>query len=360
MQHSFDALLGHETGEEPIETTGNVSLPHGVLLAAHHVLVDSKLPDGAGRPSAAKGRSRRGAKPRGKAGEAPTGGAATVVQWERRRKVAGLLLEQAFRALRLSLMIVGEHGGDDDSGSGDDDDIDDEYDNMAVITHPSTGNKAKDKSRSSISVNANGHMGMVSLDNRRPAVSSLPAVAGSEVSIETSDTQVKECDNTPNASGHLEAGDGGSGQRHTDAVQRSAMEGQRAVVGAWLLAKEACQFLATIVSASPLPSGEGGKVPAADQVGAQDHSEPLNPSETRAPLAAPRGVEAVVVGSGSLLTQEDVTAVGETLLKTLLSLKHMGCVASAQVRMEKSVEPAPACVCVPRSLSRESSEQQCV
>lgn len=344
MQNSFDTLLGHQTGDEPVETTGSVSLPHGVLLAAHHVLVDSKLPEGAGRSSASEGRSRRGAKPRRIAGAATTDGAATVVQWQRRRKVAGLLLEQAFRALRLSLMIVGEHGGGDDGGSGDDDDdgdIDDEDDNMAMASHPSAGSKAKDNSRSSISVNANGHMGMISLDDRRPAVSSLSAVRGNEVNAETGNTQIN---NAPKDAGHLGAGNGGSGQRHADTAQRSAMEGQRAVVGAWLLAKEACQFLATIVSASPLPSGEGLKAAAADQVGAQDHPEPLNPSETGAPSAASGCVEAVMAEPGSLLAQEDVTAVGETLLKTLLSLKHMGCVASAQVRREASTA---LCACTP-------------
>lgn len=344
MQRSFDMLLGHQTGEEPIETTSNVSLPHGVLLAAHHVLLDSKLPEGARRPSAVEGRNRRGAKPRRIAGGAPAGGAAAVVQWERRRKVAGLLLEQAFRALRLSLMIVGEHGGDD-GGSGDDDDSDDAVDNMAVNIHSSLGSKAKDRTRSSISVNANGHMGMVSLENRKDAVSSLPAAGGSGGSIETGETardgtEVEDGDDTPKGVGNLEAGDSGSGQRQADAAQRSAMEGQRAVVGAWLLAKEACRFLATIVSASPLPPGEGGKVAAADLVGAQVRPEPLNPSGTGAVSTALEGVEAAAAGPGPLLAQEDVTAVGETLLKTLLSLKHMGCVASAQVREENSVTPA--------------------
>eukprot|EP00752_Nemacystus_decipiens_P004263 g3894.t1 len=334
MQRSFDTLLGHLAGEEPTEAISNVSLPHGILLAAHHVLRDSRLPEETRRPSAAEGRSRRGAKPRRQAGEGPMGGAAVVVQWERRRKVAGLLLEQAFRALRLSLMIVGEHGGDGDNGSGDDDDNDDDdgIDEMAAISQPAVGRKARDMSRSSISVNANGHMGMVSLDNRRPAVSSLPAAGGSEARKE------KDGDSTRKYAGTLEAGDGGSGQRHADAAQRSAMEGQRAVVGAWLLAKEACQFLATIVSASPLPSGDGRKATASHQVGAQSNPQPLNLGEKRSPSATSGSVEAGATGSGSLLAEEDVTAVGETLLKTLLSLKHMGCVASAQAALQAVCE----------------------
>lgn len=331
MQHSFETLLGHQTGEEPVETASNASLPHGVLLAAHHVLLDSKVPEGAGRPAAAEGRSRRGAKPRLKVGEAPAGGAAAVVQWERRRKVAGLLLEQALRALRLSLLIVGEHGGGD-GGSGDDVDSDDD-DNMAVSTHPSVGVKGKDKNRTSISVNANGHMGMVSLDNRKPVASSLPAAGGSRGSVETGEAapdemEAKDGGNTPNDAGHLEAGDGRSEQRLADAAQRYAMEGQRTVVGAWLLAKEACRFLATMVSASPLPSGGGGNVAATIQVGSQG-----------TPSAESGAVEAAVAGPEPLLAQEDVAIVGETLLKTLLSLKHMGCVASAQVRAETSVSP---------------------
>lgn len=340
MQHSFDALLGHQTGEEPLESTSNASLPHGVLLAAHHVLLDSKLPESAGRTCAGEGRSRRGAKPRRRVGEAPTSGAAAVVQWERRRKVAGLLLEQAFCALRLSLVIVGEHGGEDDGSDGGDD-SDDEDGNMAVNSRPSVGSKAKDKSRPSISVNANGHMGMVSLDSRKPAASSLPGAGGSGGIVDPGETTAEEIKpkdggKIPKDADPLEAGGSGSGQRHVDAAQRSAMEGQRTVVGAWLLAKEACRFLATIVSASPLPSGGG-------LVGAQGHPEPLNPSETGASSAAFGGVEVVEAGSESLLAQGDVTAVGETLLRTLLSLKHMGCVASAQVR--ENIVPRQQCVC---------------
>lgn len=361
MQHSFDKLLGHQTGGGSIEASSNVSLPHGILLAAHHVLLDSRVPEGAGRSSAVEGGTRRGAKPRRKAGDAPTGGGAAVVQWERRRKVAGLLLEQAFRALRLSLLIVGEHGGDND-GCRDEDDGDEEDDTMTK-NHPSVGSMAKYKSRSSISVNANGHMGMVSLDSRKPAVSSLPLAGGGGGSVETGESttgnmEAKDAGNTPKYVGYLEAGHGGNTQRHSDAAQRSAMEGQRAVVGAWLLAKEACRFLATIASASPLPSGDDGEEAATDRVGAQGHLEPLDPTEKGARSAASGGVKAVMAGSGSLLAQQDVAAVGETLLKTLLSLKHMGCVASAQVREERvSSEHS---VYVLGALSRIGSEQRVV
>eukprot|EP00903_Cladosiphon_okamuranus_P018216 g16755.t1 len=343
MQHSFDTLLGHQTGEGPVEASGKVSLPHGILLAAHHVLLDSKVPEETGRSSAAEGRNRRGAKPRRRAGDAPTGGAAAVVQWERRRKVAGLLLEQAFRALRLSLLIVGEHGGDEDD-SRDEDDSDVEEDNTIAVRNPSSASsKAKDKSRSSISVNANGHMGVVSLDSCKPGASSVPAARGGGGSVETGEStadniEAKDGCNTPKDVGNLEACHSGKARRHADASQRSAMEGQRAVVGAWLLAKEACRFLATIVSASPLPSGEDGKGVSTDRVGAQGRPEPLSPTEKGAPSAASGGVKTVLAGSGSLLAQEDVTAIGETLLKTLLSLKHMGCVASAQAALQAVCE----------------------
>ncbi|CAM9242712.1 unnamed protein product [Ectocarpus sp. 4 AP-2014] len=344
MQRSFDAILANEPGKTSYTTTAALavratpSLPHGVLLAAHHVLLESKLRgSGAGRSSfscssaTGEGRSRRGAKPRrggGTAATAGVGGGGGAVQWERRRKAAGLLLEQACRSLRLSLLIVGENGcgdcDDDDDGCGDCDDA-------TGGENPEGAVKSSRTPRSAVSVNANGHMGMVSLDTGKQTVCTAPLTGSSGNSVlGCADGAVTEDDahdmpkdgDCGNSSGGLEC-DGESGQRKTDAAQRSAVESQRAVVGAWLLAKETCRFFSTLVAASPLPSQEEAGATGSPGLSAG---------------ASDGGKGADVRGSGCLLAAKDVTAIGETLLKTLLSLKHMGCVASAQAALQTVCE----------------------
>lgn len=280
MQRSSDALLQHDAGAVSEVTTTRAEIypfPHGVLLAVHHVLLESDLRKGAG---AVVGRKRRGAKPR-RSGEAGTI-SESVVDLDRRRVVTGLLLKQALRALRLSLRIVGEHGG---AGDGKDGTSAVSATGVREVVAECEGGVVP--ARPPRSVNANGHMGMISVDSRGcPVLTTIRGRDGENASEASPDNMDTRGDKVMR------------GWRQAD-----SMQGQRAVVGAWLLAKEACQCLATMVTVSLLPSAGGGAGKAS-------------------------------TGSGesvSLLTREDVKAVGETLLESLLSLKHMGCVASAQV-----------------------------
>lgn len=366
MQRSFDAILAYESGKASDTTTTALevrvtpSLPHGVLLAAHHVLLESKLPaSGAGRSSSSatgEGRSRRGAKPRRAGGAGATagvGGEGGAVQWERRRKAAGLLLEQAFRSLRLSLLIVGENGcGDDGDGDGDGSDS---FDDTADGDNPEATMKTSRKPRSLVSVNANGHMGIVNVSlhtdtGKQTVCAAPPTGSGGNSALDAADGAAtedddhgmpKDIDCGNDSSGSLGPVDG-SGHRRTDAAQRSAVESQRAVVGAWLLAKETCRFFSTLVAASPLPSQEQ-----------EEGGAPGSPDLSAGVSDGGEGAD--VTGSGSLLTAKDVNAVGETLLETLLSLKHMGCVASAQVRrgsivcLDDGFTFVRVCICVKRA-----------
>ncbi|CBJ32757.1 conserved unknown protein [Ectocarpus siliculosus] len=347
MQGSFDAILANKPGKTSDTATAALavrvtpSLPHGVLLATHHVLLESKLrASGAGRSSSSsspvtgQGRSRRGAKLRRAGGTAATagvGGEGGAVQWERRRKAATLLLEQAFRSLRLSLLIVGENGCGDDEDDGNDEGRD-ICDDTTDGENPEGAVKTSRKPRSGVSVNANGHMGMVSLDTGKQTVCTAPLTGSSGNSVlDCADGAATE-DDTHGMSKHGDCGNdssgglewgGGSGQHKTDTAQRSAVESQRAVVGAWLLAKETCRFFSTLVAASPLPLQEEEEATGSPDLSAG---------------ASDGGKGADVRGSGSLLAAKDVTAIGETLLKTLLSLKHMGCVASAQAALQTVCE----------------------
>lgn len=235
-------------------------LPHGILLAVHHVLLESNLrTDG----RATEGRKRRDAKPR--PGNAVGDTEQTVAHLERRRAVMALLLERALRALRLSLRIVGEYNDADPSQE-----VGGDSDGLAIsdgVGHPPEPDGcgvARVASRSARSVNANGHVGKVSVD-------------------------------------------GGDGER-------SAAEWQRAVVGAWLLVKESCSCLAAMVVASPPPSMANG------------------PEAGEGAAGAVEGPGREDVDSRSLLSAKNVTDIGHALLDSLLSLKHMGCVASAQVQ----------------------------
>lgn len=263
MERSFIVLSRRQTGAKVDNTSPEKqmasSLPHGLFLAAHHVLVDSRLGDG----SRAEGRKQRRSKPRT---SDPTG----VVDLNSRREVMGILLEHTFRAFRLSQLIV----GDDGEGSDGSDHMREE--GSTKRSRDSGGSGAERGTVTSSlnhSVNANGHVGMVSVDSFGRSVP--PPV-------------------------HRGRGDDESGKTN----DADAVEGQRSVVGAWLLAKEACRCLATMVTASPLPLEDDEK----------------NKGATCG------------VGSKALLTVENVTAIGETLLRSMLSFKHMGCIVSAQVK----------------------------
>lgn len=270
MERSFNVLSRRQTGAEVDSTSPEKvmtsSLPHGLFLAAHHVLVDSRLEDG----SPAEGRKQRRSKPRT---SDPTGGVGSnVVDLNRRRKVMGILLERTSRALRLSQLIVGDDG-EGDNGSGDPPEED--YVKSSRDSGGSGADMGTVTSGLNHSVNANGHVGMVSVDCFGRSVP--PPVYRGDEAKKTNDAEA------------------GCGVQNVDAV-----ESQRAVVGAWLLAKEACRCLATMVTASPLPLEDD------EDTGG--------------------------VGSKALLTVEDVTAIGETLLRSMLSFKHMGCIVSAQVK----------------------------
>lgn len=296
-------------------------LPHGVLLAVHHVLLDSEQPK-AGR--ATKGRKPRG--PSRRSAPAPGDGATnghtntsdsearvkSTVQLEKRRAVVGDLLEQAFRALRLSLLIVGEHSGDAGGAQ-----VCGEGGEGGVGGHSSPcggagsgeaggGVAASHTTRSARSVNANGHVGMVSVDSHGHAVSTPLVTRPGESFAGAGDDRVAS------VGVKTEAG-------------RSAAQGQRAVVGAWLLAKEACRCLATMVTASPLPAAQVAQA----QMGAT--SSDANPKVEAADGAGVSTPAGEAGSMESLLTDADVTKIGDTLLESLLALKHMGCVASAQV-----------------------------
>lgn len=299
-------MIDPSTRSEPFKI---IPFPHGLLLAVHHVLLDSKIPfTKPGRSG--EGRKRRGAKAR-PIEATSRAQSMDIVQLEHRRLVMGLLLKQALRALRLSLLIVGEKESDgiEDGGS---DCAEGSVENMSDSL-TSGGGKDDVKrgggvnvttSRPAHNVNANGHIGMVAVDNR-----------GHVVSTPVSDEI--------NAIGTV-SGDGLGAEK-----KGSAAMGQRAVVGAWLLAKEACRCLATMVIISPLPfSGEHGE---------KSKSGVGTSAEVPSSAGGMGKADAVQVESNfslkllSLLKAEDVAAVGETLLDSLLSLKHMGCVASAQV-----------------------------
>ena len=277
MERSFNALFRREM-DATVDTASSdkevTSLPHGLLLAAHHVLIDSRLEGG----TAAGGRKQRHSQPQS---AVSTGDVANnAVDLHRRREVVSCLRKHASRALRLSHLVVGDdgqYGGGLDKGS----------------TTSHAGTKESEPETGSVacglnhSVNANGHMGMVSVDSFGRAVPS----------------PVRRRRNSGTGAGEP----GGAGRvfpvTGLHVQDSNGTESQRAIVGAWLLAKEACRCLATMVTAFSLPSGDG-----------------------KAGKGGTEGVE-----SKSLLTVKDITVAGETLIRSMLSFKHMGCVVSAQV-----------------------------
>ena len=304
-------------------------LPHGVLLAVHHVLLDSEQPKGR---RAVKGRKPRGTNRRSapSAADGATNdrtdsssssrsiaggeaGAESTLHLEKRRAVVGDLLKQAFRALRLSLLIVGE-----DSGGVGEARVRCEGGEEGVGVHSSSrggggsgcsggDGAATQTNRPARSVNANGHVGMVSVDSHGHAVSTPLVTRPGDSFAAAGDGFVAS------VGVKMEAG-------------CSAAEGQRAVVGAWLLAKEACRCLATMVTASPLPAAQ---VAQAEKGAISSDANPEVEGGGGVGSSTPVGEAGSME---SLLTAADVTKIGDTLLESLLSLKHMGCVASAQVR----------------------------
>lgn len=278
VQRLFETPRGQESVPDkmrpPVEAT---PLPHGVVLTIHYLLLDSAATK---ISSSGEGPKQEGA------GDQRTGAnaaAASIVRLQRRRAVMKKLLVQALRALRLSLQVVGEHHGAHDSSEED-------------------GGR---------SVNANGHVGRVSIDGHGHITSSTVGAENASIVV-ARDTVTRDT---------VAAGN--------NAGLSNAADGQRIVVGAWLLTKEACRCLATVVKTSPLPlSAE--EATASAGAGSFGASTPLI-------QAGEEGKEILSGRSASLLTEKDVTLIGETLLDSLLSLKHMGCVASAQVCTGKHI-----------------------
>lgn len=204
-----------------------------------------------------------------------------------------LLLNQALRALQLSLLIVGEHnfepssfifdnaqqqqpepGGDvgpecapsgdtsasvgsvAERGIGSD---------QAEGAHKTAIHAVASAGRSSRSVNANGHMGGIAFDHRRRIMAASSSRVGMDLSSSKDAASSKSNTSTEGeATGaqqprlHPNQGsgpnDGSEKLVEGETGQSSgAAEGQRAVVGAWLLAKESCRCLATIVTTCGIP-----------------------------------------------------------------------------------------------------------
>lgn len=305
MERSFNALLDSlqppsispATPATPLALSLESTLfPHGILLAIHHVLLDSKV--GSGSSKARKNeRTSKQVEPSlnpevEAASGVPDDPRKNVIDQQARREVMARLLDQALRALRLSLLIVGEHNVESSSfvfehaqqqqtepGGDEGPDIAPSGDPSATVggvAERRIGGKqaegARDTAihavasagRSSRSVNANGHMGGIALDHRRrisgassskvgKGISSSKDVASSKgnTTTEGEATGAQQSRRRPVQGNSLN--DGGEKLEAEAGQSSGAAEGQRAVVGAWLLTKESCRCLATIVTTCGIP-----------------------------------------------------------------------------------------------------------
>lgn len=393
MQGGLDALLSAVVeATEPVDWSKLPSmqrhnpLPHGILQTIHLVLADwGRLAKTRGTPSPRPGGGRR-ARSTTRVVETPLsgeGGKAKVTPegTRRRRRLAKLLLEQALRALRLSLVVVGGSLEDEDKMSpvtgGDlSTDLDggggheaahemprNEERIMGVMDPGAARIGTGAGKRPARSVNANAHVGGVSVDCRGHIV--LPS--SGRVHDESVGHQGKGHQRGSLDRSEEDAFWEGEGDRSS-----STDEEQRLVVGAWLLAKEACKCLSAMVTAFPLPASmqpHDGRTRATQMFSAEGTQTrgPGGPAsrtslaegstERKAGSMSASGMEettrkhdevdeadgtdvaaAAPVGVGSelcLLDAEDVKSIGEALVESLLSLKHMGCLASVQVRIAK-------------------------
>lgn len=288
-----------------------------------------------------------------------------------RKEVRSLLLEHTLRALRLSIVVVGETTEIEDievpaHGT----DISTETKTMTGIDLTSAPGAGCN--RAPHSVNANAHVGGISVDCRGHII--LPA---------TCQTRNKSTGKKVDGVEHHESadqGDSDSYKKDDARVLSSTEDAQRAVIGAWLLAKEACRCLSTMVTAFPLPvslptateiqvTGTEPQLARAtitnrSELGAtvttqrMEGSTRTQDATTVETISARPSVDVGLAGASKLPGQEysinangvtrevvdlgfdgwvsgveDVRLVGEALLESLLALKHMGCVASAQVIM---------------------------
>lgn len=329
-----------------VSSLGTILFPHGILLAIHHVLLDSQIESGiqgANNNNLQHHVARRNSNHAPAATAVPHGLAENSREHKKqlargRCSVMVLLLEQVLRALRLSLLIVGERHDEPSSTSssgapspepGEDIGCDSTTTGDAPtsaltanlghtgtsktigITGDTAIHAVASAGKSSRSVNANGHMGGIAIDHRGRVVST------SVTSHEDSATAMRlerysDYDgDVDRKSGNLEVrSERGSG----------AAEGQRAVVGAWLLAKETCRCLSTIVTAARLPPSSSDSTTTAAAMDTSGVDEREGESISREEFGS------------WMLSEKDVMGIGEALLESLLALKHMGCVASAQVR----------------------------
>lgn len=359
MESSFMALLGslqrpsEAVAAGPlVSSLGTILFPHGILLAIHHVLLDSQIESGiqgANNNNLQHHVARRNSNHAPAATAVPHGLAENSREHKKqlargRCSVMVLLLEQVLRALRLSLLIVGERHDEPSSTSssgapspepGEDIGCDSTTTGDAPtsaltanlghtgtsktigITGDTAIHAVASAGKSSRSVNANGHMGGIAIDHRGRVVST------SVTSHEDSATAMRlerysDYDgDVDRKSGNLEVrSERGSG----------AAEGQRAVVGAWLLAKETCRCLSTIVTAARLPPSSSDSTTTAAAMDTSGVDEREGESISREEFGS------------WMLSEKDVMGIGEALLESLLALKHMGCVASAQAAFQAVCE----------------------
>ncbi|CAM9698775.1 unnamed protein product, partial [Phaeothamnion confervicola] len=126
-------------------------------------------------------------------------------------------------------------------------------------------------------------------------------------------------------------GDGGDGNGGDGDGGGGTSEGERAVVGTWLMFREAVAGLASLMTRTPvteLGRGRGGGASGNGGVGG-DGSEWQANETTASPgevLVAP------------LLSVEQAADAGALLLRALLSLRHMGAVAAAQASFQAVCE----------------------
>eukprot|EP01034_Spumella_vulgaris_P032821 gene32821-40513_t len=130
-----------------------------------------------------------------------------------------------------------------------------------------------------------------------------------------------------------------------EAVDEKGSAVQRAVVAAWLLVKEASALLATLVDISPPLAAEQVETEAAPVIAADSmevelqsriEEDSADPTRKRACRRNTKLLEAVTLTKTALplLTVEDVSHAGSTILEALGRLKHMGAIAEAHSALQ--------------------------
>eukprot|EP01038_Epipyxis_sp_PR26KG_P010809 gene10809-14510_t len=108
---------------------------------------------------------------------------------------------------------------------------------------------------------------------------------------------------------------------------------QRGVVAAWLLVKEACSMIATLVEISPVDMNDK----STNKGNQSDELVPVDKSNKRKVnvLKSKKGVSKnESIPSLALLSNDDIYRCGSTILDALGRMKHMGAIAEAQVALQ--------------------------